>query len=126
VALAVRDWPTASPRSGISAKVETAGFASAGLKPTVDARSRGVQNAIRRRTEQPLGGPPLRARGSGGYEDDGRGFDSSVKQSGDTEHYGLIGMQERVEKLGGEFHLASSPGKGTQVRLTIPVARSRR
>ena len=56
-------------------------------------------------------------------EDDGRGFDSSVDQPEDTHHYGLIGMQERVQKVGGKFHLASSPGKGTQVRLTIPVAR---
>ena len=42
------------------------------------------------------------------------------------QHYGLVGMRERVERLGGEFHLTSSPGEGTQVRLTIPVAKSTR
>jgi signal transduction histidine kinase len=57
-------------------------------------------------------------------EDDGRGFDSSGDQSGDTYHYGLIGMRERVETAGGEFQIASSPGKGTKVRFTIPAAGS--
>lgn len=56
--------------------------------------------------------------------DDGCGFDSSVSPSSDGHHYGLIGMRERVEKLGGDFRLTSSPGKGTQVQLSIPAARS--
>jgi len=59
-------------------------------------------------------------------EDDGRGFDLAAEHSGDRHHYGLIGMQERAEKLGGEFRLSSSPGKGTQVRLSIPLASSAR
>jgi signal transduction histidine kinase len=53
-------------------------------------------------------------------EDDGCGFDPSTIRSFNA-HYGLIGMQERVEKLGGEFHLTSAPGAGTRVRLTIPA-----
>jgi signal transduction histidine kinase/streptogramin lyase len=56
--------------------------------------------------------------------DDGRGFDSSLTGASDGRHYGLIGMRERVEKLGGEFRLTSSPGHGTQVRLSIPPAKS--
>jgi signal transduction histidine kinase len=59
-------------------------------------------------------------------EDDGRGFDASVGQSPDGQHYGLIGMQERVERLGGEFTLESAPGKGTKVRLSIPVDKPKR
>jgi glucose-6-phosphate-specific signal transduction histidine kinase len=31
------------------------------------------------------------------------------------------GMRERVARVGGEFHLASSPGHGTQVRFTLPA-----
>lgn len=57
-------------------------------------------------------------------EDDGCGFDSSVRHSLDRHHYGLVGMRERVEKLGGDFHLTSAPGKGTQVRFDIPAART--
>jgi signal transduction histidine kinase len=56
-------------------------------------------------------------------EDDGCGFDPSTIRSVNG-HYGLIGMQERVEKLGGEFQLTSAPGAGTQVRLTIPAIKS--
>jgi ligand-binding sensor domain-containing protein/signal transduction histidine kinase len=53
-------------------------------------------------------------------EDDGRGFDSSIINSSNGRHYGLVGMRERAEKLGGRLSLTSSPGKGTQVRLSVP------
>jgi len=53
-------------------------------------------------------------------EDDGRGFDLSIINSSNGRHYGLIGMRERAEKLGGRLSLTSSPGKGTQVRLSVP------
>ncbi|MEI9895979.1 MAG: ATP-binding protein [Chthoniobacter sp.] len=36
-------------------------------------------------------------------------------------HFGLIGIRERVEKLGGDFHLHSESGKGTTVEVTVPV-----
>jgi signal transduction histidine kinase/streptogramin lyase len=55
-------------------------------------------------------------------EDDGRGFDPSIICSSDGDHYGLIGMRERVHKLGGEFLLTSSAERGTQVHLSIPQA----
>ncbi|HEX2489395.1 MAG TPA: ATP-binding protein, partial [Blastocatellia bacterium] len=35
-------------------------------------------------------------------------------------HYGLVGMRERAEKLGGQLSLTSSPGKGTRVLLRVP------
>ena len=53
-------------------------------------------------------------------EDDGRGFDLSIINSSNGRHYGLIGMRERAERLGGRLSLTSSPGKGTQVRLSVP------
>ncbi|MGC8781114.1 MAG: GAF domain-containing protein, partial [Anaerolineae bacterium] len=48
-------------------------------------------------------------------EDDGIGFDMvSVTLSPDSGRgLGLLGMQERVELLGGRFHLDSAPGFGT-------------
>jgi ligand-binding sensor domain-containing protein/signal transduction histidine kinase len=54
-------------------------------------------------------------------EDDGTGFDTSIIHSSNGQHYGLIGMRERVEKLGGQFLLKSSPGNGTQVRLNVQL-----
>jgi ligand-binding sensor domain-containing protein/signal transduction histidine kinase len=57
-------------------------------------------------------------------EDDGCGFDTSIVHSSNGRHYGLIGMRERVEKLGGVFRLTSSPGQGTQVYLSIPLRKA--
>jgi signal transduction histidine kinase len=36
-------------------------------------------------------------------------------------HFGLIGMRERAERLGGELRLASNPGEGTEVEVTVPL-----
>ena len=57
-----------------------------------------------------------------GVEDDGCGFLWSGNTADDGRHYGLIGMRERIEKLGGTFELDSLAGKGTRVLLTIPNA----
>jgi PAS domain S-box-containing protein len=34
---------------------------------------------------------------------------------------GIAGMRERVNQLQGEFHIHSSPGKGTTIQVTLPV-----
>jgi signal transduction histidine kinase len=57
-------------------------------------------------------------------QDNGVGFDSSLEQSDESQHYGLVGMRERVEHLGGEFDLTSAPGHGTHVRLRIPLRKA--
>lgn len=49
--------------------------------------------------------------------DDGPGTDLSNPRGG----LGLIGMRERVEALGGEFHVASRPGGGFFVCARIPA-----
>jgi len=49
--------------------------------------------------------------------DDGQGFDSTHVRG-----LGLLGMEERVTHLGGRFHLQSEPGRGTQLRIEIPLA----
>jgi signal transduction histidine kinase len=36
-------------------------------------------------------------------------------------HLGLVGMRERVEILGGSFDLQSTVGKGTKIRVTLPL-----
>jgi signal transduction histidine kinase len=58
-------------------------------------------------------------------EDDGCGFDATLMHSTNGHHYGLLGMRERVAKLGGQLSLSSSPGQGTQVHLSIPSAKSK-
>jgi signal transduction histidine kinase len=50
--------------------------------------------------------------------DDGRGFEPSAPTAG----FGLTGMRERVEMLGGTLAVESSPaGLGTLVRASVPV-----
>lgn len=53
--------------------------------------------------------------------DDGRGFDQHDVFLSRGGHFGLLGMRERAERLGGEFKLASHPGEGTQVEVTVPL-----
>ncbi len=49
--------------------------------------------------------------------DNGRGFDSS--SLAESRGIGLSSMQERTEKLGGQFLITSRPGMGTRVRVTF-------
>lgn len=35
--------------------------------------------------------------------------------------WGILGMRERVELLGGEFHISSTPGEGTVIDLFVPL-----
>ena len=53
--------------------------------------------------------------------DDGHGFEQQDVFSDLGGHFGLIGMRERAERLGGELHLKSRPGEGTQVEVTVPL-----
>jgi signal transduction histidine kinase len=56
--------------------------------------------------------------------DDGSGYDlDEVLQSAARgEHFGVVGMRERVRGLGGSFAVDSGPGQGTAVSATFPVA----
>ena len=53
--------------------------------------------------------------------DDGCGFDPGEAFSAASEHFGLIGMRERIKRLGGEFEVRSERGKGTEVLANIPL-----
>ena len=50
-------------------------------------------------------------------EDDGSGFDA-----GAVKHSGLRGLRDRIEAQGGQVELASRPGKGTALKMILPVA----
>jgi PAS domain S-box-containing protein len=51
-------------------------------------------------------------------EDDGVGFEPGQVRRGD--HFGLLGMRERAEALGGTLTLESAPGAGTTVVVEVP------
>jgi signal transduction histidine kinase len=52
--------------------------------------------------------------------DDGRGMSASIAESGKPGHYGLIGMRERAERLGGTLSITSVAGQGTELTASVP------
>ena len=48
--------------------------------------------------------------------DDGQGFAPALEKG-----LGLLGMEERVKHLRGSFHVDSTPGEGTSLRVTLPL-----
>jgi len=55
-------------------------------------------------------------------KDDGRGFDAERTVSLVIGHYGLIGMRERAERIGGCLTLTSAPGQGTELLVVVPFS----
>lgn len=53
--------------------------------------------------------------------DDGDGFEPGEPERarGDG-HFGLVGMRERAERLGGSLEVTSEPGAGTTIRAIVP------
>jgi len=62
----------------------------------------------------------VRRNGNGVYfsvQDDGAGFDKRTVRG-----LGLLGMEERVRRLGGKLKIETSPGKGTAIVAELPLA----
>ena len=54
--------------------------------------------------------------------DDGTGIDSKVLQQGKRDgHWGLPGMRERAEQLGGKLKIWTQSGVGTEAELRVPA-----
>jgi len=53
--------------------------------------------------------------------DDGCGFEPAEVSPHADGHFGLIGMRERTERLGGRFAVRSAPGRGTELSVEVPV-----
>jgi signal transduction histidine kinase len=83
-----------------------------------------VQEALNNVTKHArAGGVTLRVAESDGrldvvVADDGSGFDPAADHSG----FGVMGMRERVELVGGELDIESVPGFGTRVMAAIPLS----
>ena len=111
------DLDTAGLDERLPAEVETAAFrvVQESLTNAVrHAEAHHVEIIVRRE----LGQLSLSVR------DDGRGFDvaEARRAAGRGEHFGVVGMTERVKGLGGTLEVRSRPGQGTEVHATLPVA----
>jgi two-component system sensor histidine kinase UhpB len=55
-------------------------------------------------------------------QDDGIGLPADWSRPG---HFGLRGLAERIERLGGSFSVGNAPNRGVQLTATIPLAVSK-
>ena len=46
---------------------------------------------------------------------------ADIPSSENTRGLGLLGMQERIELLGGELEIIAIPGNGTQIHIRVPL-----
>jgi signal transduction histidine kinase len=57
--------------------------------------------------------------------DDGRGIDPKfLSDEGAVGHFGLRGMRERAELIGGKLTIWTAAASGTEIELTVPAARA--
>ncbi|MCP3058174.1 histidine kinase [Myxococcus sp. K38C18041901] len=57
--------------------------------------------------------------------DDGRGIDvATLERGGRAGHWGLRGMRERAEKVGGRLDIISGEGRGTEVHVVVQAQRA--
>jgi len=75
------------------------------------ARARRIEVQIRYDDRQ------LRVR----VRDDGKGIDKALLDHHRSGHFGLPGMRERAELIGGRLDVWSREGVGTEVDLTVPA-----
>lgn len=56
-------------------------------------------------------------------KDNGTGFNPATaeKKILEGDHFGLVGMKERIELLEGRFEIKSVPNEGTQIMIHIPI-----
>jgi signal transduction histidine kinase len=54
-------------------------------------------------------------------KDNGKGFVPENCAGPNEGHFGLLGMTERAERLGGYVLITSTPGMGTCIRVEIPI-----
>jgi len=53
--------------------------------------------------------------------DNGKGFAPENCAGPNDGHFGLLGMSERAKRLGGQISITSAPGKGTTIRVELPL-----
>lgn len=59
-------------------------------------------------------------------QDDGQGFELADGETKSVHHgLGLIGIQERVEAIGGVMQIFTEPGFGTRIFVTVPLQEER-
>jgi len=116
-------------RSGLQVPIENA--------ITIEGRlSQGIETALYRAVQEALNNVTRHAHARSArvrvwtednmvhcsIKDDGIGFSASSKGEDAIPHgLGLLGIQERIASLHGNFKVISTPGAGTELRIGIPL-----
>jgi ligand-binding sensor domain-containing protein/signal transduction histidine kinase len=58
-------------------------------------------------------------------QDDGRGFQTQGPSPKPGKHHGLGNMQRRTQAIGGVLTVEAAPGKGTKIKLVVPLCKSK-
>jgi signal transduction histidine kinase len=115
--------------AGVKLTFEASGFGHRRLPPAVEATAfRVAQEAITnvaRHAQASAAAVSLRLQDGTLVvlvEDNGTGFQpTEALDRRDGHGAGLLGMQERAALIGGTLRVDSGPGRGTRVRLTVPL-----
>jgi signal transduction histidine kinase len=105
------DLVVRGPHQRLDAPVETALFRIAQEALANVARHSGCSQALLQLSSSPQEVTLIVA-------DQGAGFDPDERHS-PPRGWGLVGMRERAESVGGQLKICSAPGKGTQVEALI-------
>jgi signal transduction histidine kinase len=100
------------PRARLSPPVETVFF-----RTLQEAINNIARHARARHVRLTLAATPEYLIGR--VEDDGQGFDPQGPRAG----WGLLGMRERANLVGGHVYVQSAPGEGTRIEIRIPHER---
>ena len=118
---------TAAAESGLAVRFSARGFTSDRLPAVVETDlfrivQEALTNVVRhaRATRVDILVECRRDRAMVMIEDDGVGFEPDRVVGED--HFGLLGMRERAEALGGTLAIESTPGAGTTVVVEVPSA----
>jgi signal transduction histidine kinase len=120
---AVRDHER---RSGTPVEVRVRDLAQDATLPVKEALFRALQEALSNATRHGSGAEvSVDAWVAGNWlwlsvSDRGPGFQMAVSER--RIGLGLASMRERAELLGGQFEVASAPGRGTRVQLCWPLS----
>jgi len=114
-----------SAKNGIKVELDVADGTFVRLPPAVELQVvRIIQEALANvRKHARVDRARVRLQRSGEWirvviEDRGVGWDAST--ASDRRHFGLQGMRERAEGLGGRLQIDSVPGRGTRIVATVP------
>ncbi|MDZ5461098.1 ATP-binding protein [Azohydromonas lata] len=127
VAAYVRTW---SELTGVSVDLELLGLDHDRLPTQLEAAvfrviQEALTNVAKYAQASQVSVSLVRRRGQlvGTIEDDGLGFDTAdaMTPAAGRTHWGLLGMQERIEAMGGTFSIESRPGAGTTILWRLPV-----